>query len=127
MRALILFSALLICALFVACGGGDTKLDESLTTLKVGDCVDSADTGNVTGITTVDCGKEGALVVIKLFDMPEATAFPGSDAVGAAASAAGGCPQTTVQYLGPTKDSWEQVNDRQVICFAKFDLVPASP
>jgi len=122
MRALILLSAVLSCALFVACGGG-SKLDESLTSLKVGDCVGAGGEGNVTGIETVDCGTEGSLIVIKVFDMPDAAAFPGDSAVSSAASASGGCPPTTVQYLGPTQDSWDKAHDRQVICFATFDLV----
>ena len=125
---LILALTLLAVSLVVACGGGsDAKLDQSLTSLKVGDCVDGGDEGNVTGITTVDCSKQGALAVIKIFDMSDAATFPGSDAVSAAASASDGCPQTTVQDIGPTKDSWEKAHDRQVICLATITSIDVSP
>lgn len=122
LRVLIIAAIVVACGLFMACGGS-TKLDESLTSLKVGDCIGPGGEGNVSGIQTVDCGTDGALVVLKLFDMPDAGAFPGDDAVGAAASGDNGCPNTTVQYLGPTKASWEKAGDRQVICLATVDVV----
>jgi hypothetical protein len=123
-RALILAS-LLLAGLLAGCGGDD-KLDASLTSLKVGDCVDAGAVGNVTQIETVDCSGQGVMKVVKLFEMPEATAFPGVEAVTGAASASDGCPATSTQYLGPTKDSWEKGNDRQIICFAAVDALPSS-
>jgi hypothetical protein len=102
--------------LLVACG--DEVLDDSLTDLEVGDCIESPGSSiEVDSVDQVDCGP-GALRVIDRFDL-EGEEYPGDaalqDMIGS------GCPIETVYTLGPTRDSWEKVDDRPVVCFIGVD------
>lgn len=103
--------------LAVACGGGG-KLDESLTGLEVGDCIDgSGDAEAVETVDTIDCDDPDAVQVVEVFDIAgHGDEYPGQEAIDEAVSE--GCPATTVVSLYPTKESWEEGDDREVVCFA---------
>jgi hypothetical protein len=66
-------------------------------------------------VDVVDCSEEGTLEVIDRFDL-EGDNYPGDDQIQDLIGA--GCPLNTIYTLGPTKDSWEKVDDRLVVCFA---------
>jgi hypothetical protein len=103
---------LLLVAVLAACGA---ELDESLTSLKVGDCVDSGALGEITEIETVDCGAGTLKVIGKIQITGYGDDFPGEAVVETAANEE--CPPIMTQYLVPTKDSWEKGDDREIICF----------
>jgi hypothetical protein len=94
-------------------------LDDSLTDLEVGDCIESPGLGvdEVDSVDAVDCGP-GTFRVIDRFQL-EGEDYPGDaalqDMIGS------GCPIETVYTLGPTRDSWEKVDDRLVVCFVGVD------
>lgn len=106
----------------VGCGGSG-QLDESLTGLEVGDCIDgSGDAEAVETVEAIDCDDPDAVQVIKVFDITgHGDEYPGQEAIDEAVSE--GCPATTVVSLYPTKESWEQGDDREVVCFAPPALV----
>jgi hypothetical protein len=102
--------------LLAACG--DEFLDDSLTDLETGDCIESPGSSiEVDSVDQVDCGP-GALRVIERFEL-EGEEYPGDAALQEMIAA--GCPIETVYTLGPTQDSWEKVDDRLVVCFVGVD------
>ena len=52
-----------------------------------------------------------------VFDMSGGDDFPGVDDVDQAAIQ--GCPEDTVTYLFPTEESWEQIDDREIVCLVE--------
>jgi hypothetical protein len=108
------FVAMIGLAFLVA--GCGAQIDESLTNLEVGDCVLDSAFGEVESVDTVECDADGAIKVIDVFAIEGYTeAYPGDTAIEDAAS--DGCPSSTITYLSPTKDSWEQADDREIVCF----------
>ena len=102
-------------SLSFACGGDD--LDESLTSLEVGDCVsEDGVEGLVDDIDETSCDEEGALEVTKVFNMDDGD-YPGQDAVDEAALDE--CPSDVVTYLYPTEESWNGADDREIVCFSQ--------
>lgn len=106
-----------------ACGG-------QVATAEVGDCVVTADIpDDVTEIPTVDCSEAHDAQVVGKFDLDDGD-FPGTDAVQSAAEegcvsefesfigAAYADSSLEVSYVYPTEQTWDQANDREVICFA---------
>lgn len=106
-----------------ACGG-------QVATAEVGDCVVTADIpDDVTEIPTVDCGEAHDAQVVGKFDLDDGD-YPGDDAVTTAAEE--GCvtefesfvgiaaadSSLQISYVYPTEQTWDQANDREVICFA---------
>ena len=108
-----------------ALGGGQ------VATAEVGDCIVTAEMGEdeITEIPTVDCSEAHDAQVVGKFDLEDGD-FPGTDAIETAAEE--GCvtqfesfigtPATdsslTVSYIFPTEDTWNQADDREVLCFA---------
>lgn len=106
-----------------ACGG-------QVATAEVGECIVTADIpDDVTDIPTVDCSEPHDAQVVGKFDLDDGD-FPGTDAVRAAADercvsefesfigAAYGESSLEISYVYPTQQTWEQADDREVVCFA---------
>ena len=96
----------------VAC---EAQLDPSLTELEVGDCVRDPGTVNeVQGMDTVDCSEPDALRVAKKFEITGFDSYPGDSQVEAIAME--GCAPASL-WLFPTEQSWNEADDREVLCF----------
>ncbi|HEY5641124.1 MAG TPA: peptidylprolyl isomerase [Dehalococcoidia bacterium] len=124
-RGLILLGVAAVAGLVLACG---STLDESLTDLEVGDCVASPDSGaqEINSLDSIDCAEPGAIKVAQAFDLSGAS-WPGLGVIQGEVTAK--CPATTAFTLYPTEDSWDNADDRAVICFvsADEDLATAAP
>lgn len=115
----------------------------SVFSLAVGTCFDDVDAfyeeeGEVASVPVVDCAKPHDNEVYYLFDI-QGDEFPGAAQVeqhaikgchGAFRDYVGRDYETSrfaLTYMTPIKQSWEQQNDREVICFlydmelAKFE------
>jgi Septum formation len=94
-----------------------------------GDCINLPDGNLVESVKRVPCAQAHDAEVYSLFDLAEAAAaYPGADAVNE--SAADGCVDRfadfvgvayeysvlDVFYLHPTEESWNQIDDREVVC-----------
>ncbi len=103
----------------VLAGCGDKKLDESFSDLEVGDCIADSSAQEVESVDTVDCEQEGALRVVGIFDIEGyGDDFPGTGVIDV--EAVEGCPEAMDFYLIPLEDSWEQANDREVVCLEQI-------
>lgn len=110
--------------------GSLAACNQQVATAEVGECVNSDDLmGEITEIPTVDCSEEHDSQVIGKFDIEDGD-FPGQEGISAAAEE--GCREAfesfvgisfdesslQMTYVGPSQDTWDQANDREVICFA---------
>jgi hypothetical protein len=102
----------------------------SLTSLKVGDCIEQVPSGVTTGVDAVPCSKPHHAEVFAVFNLFGNT-YPGDEAVatlsnngcasrlkGYSASAAAD-DAIDIYYFAPTRSSWS--NDKSVICLASDD------
>lgn len=92
--------------------------------LRVGDCVDTSRSGDVTTVPVVPCGTRGGGKVYAIFRMP-AGSWPGEPAV--ATRAEKGCTSrytrggqqadtpSDLAYFGPSELGW-RLGDRSVVC-----------
>ena len=87
----------------------------SLFDLAIGDCFNypSAEGEVVASIERRACDDSHDAQVIDLLEMPDAE-FPGDDAI--FEYAVSYCPDNTDNYIGPTSESWELSDDREVAC-----------
>jgi len=108
----------------------DDPVTEDVFSLAVGDCFSNPLEGEeVQEVETVDCGVEHDGEVFAEFDVTaDSDTFPGNDEV--VAQSEQGCADrfegfvgvaTTdstldVLYLYPTEQSWDRLDDRQVLC-----------
>lgn len=117
MRTLFLALGAALAALAALACEPEYVLDESLTELYPGDCVPQ-NYGDHERIQRIRC-TSGTLRVIDRFDLAEAGLntrhYPGDLLIEIQALVE--CPLDTVAYLGPTRESWENLDDRLVICF----------
>ncbi len=92
-----------------------TCIVTSLFELAIGDCFDypSAEGEVVGSIERRACEDSHDAQVIDLLEMPDAE-FPGDDAI--FEYAVSYCPDDTDNYIGPTSESWELADDREVVC-----------
>jgi hypothetical protein len=112
-----IFIGVLLLALAAGCG---KTLDESLTNFEAGDCVVNPGIGEYTELERVECTEPGAVRVVGKFDVSGfSDGYPGDAAIEDEANER--CPATMQWYLVPTKVSWEEVDDRLVVCFAELD------
>lgn len=95
--------------------------------LQVGDCVTGVATGEVSSLTGVPCTAEHELEVFHSFDLL-GNDYPGEDAV--IEQAQTGCFGMFDSFVGlsyaesvydfttlyPTAESWDQIDDREVLC-----------
>lgn len=106
----------------------------SAPTAEVGDCVVVADMvpedeeEGIDTIPTVDCSEEHDAQVVHVFDLEDGD-FPGQQAMGEQAEAE--CVPAFEDFVGiayaessliieplmPSQESWDQANDREVLCF----------
>ena len=107
-----------------ACGG-------QVATAEVGDCIVTSELGTdeITEIPTVDCTEAHDAQVVGKFDLEDGD-FPGDDAIATAAEegcatefesfigAAYADSSLEISYISPTEETWDQADDREVICFA---------
>ena len=112
--------------------------NQSVATVDVGACINSSDlSGEITDIPTVDCTEDHDAQVVGKFDMEDGD-FPGDDGVSSAAEEQ--CPglfedfvgisyeesSLSMSYVGPSEDTWNQADDREIICFAVGDSTTES-
>lgn len=133
------FVAVLGLALFTvpACGGADrdgsgaidSAGDVSVFALRVGDCYDDHDDGEVADVAAVPCDQPHDNEVIALFDLPEGP-WPGEDEVRAQGRA--GCLERFEAAIGtayeasdlevypitPSRSTWGEQDDREIVCAA---------
>lgn len=130
-------------------GEDDTTRDESGAVvaggevgafrIRLGDCLLAAADGDFESIEAVPCEQPHQNEVFAAFNLPfgESAAFPGRDALGAAAD--DGClaqfePFVGVTYdvseygiasITPSEGSWTEVNDREILCLiSNYDGTP---
>lgn len=119
--ALAVVGAVGVSASLAACGS-------QVATAEVGDCVNMSDfEGEVTEIPTVDCSEEHDAQVFFLAEMTD-DEFPGQEGVQAAAEeqclpafedfVGTGYQESSldINFIGPSEDTWDQADDREVIC-----------
>jgi hypothetical protein len=119
-------TALGLAGVLVACSG-----EPPANELEVGDCVEDETSLNDSGLLAIDCGDDHTLELIGRFDV-EGDDYPGEDAlrtegaerctgdlfeeyVGAPYDPEGDVLVTPVL---PSADSWDDADDRTVLCFA---------
>ncbi|WP_156253108.1 septum formation family protein [Pseudactinotalea terrae] len=107
-----------------ACGG-------QVATAEVGECIVTDELGSeeITEIPTVDCSEPHDAQVVGKFDLEDGD-FPGLDALKTEADegcatefesfvgTAVGESSLQVSYIHPTEQTWDQADDREVLCFA---------
>ena len=111
-------------SLFAACG------EDKVPTADIGDCVEESElSGSVDEIATVDCDEPHYAELIAKFDL-DGDDYPGDEAVGT--QGLEGCTSRFEDYVGidypssiyyvgpvtPTEDTWNDADDREVLCFA---------
>jgi len=115
LRYLIAVAALSGLVFVVACGG----LDSSLTDFEVGDCIQDPNAGfvgdEVESLDHVDCSEPGTLRVIRVFQITQYDDYPGDAAIDSLVDSR--CPFDTTVSLFPTRESWNEADDREVVCF----------
>lgn len=94
-----------------------------------GDCISLPDESLVETLETIPCGQPHDAEVYSLFDMSAtSTSWPGRDAV--IEAAVDGClaafqpfvgvayefSELEVYYLQPTEESWNELDDREIVC-----------
>ena len=124
MKRLIL--ALLV-VFVVAAGCGDDE--GNVFSLEEGQCFDDPQaTGEISDVPIVECDEPHDNEVFFTFDLPDGD-YPGDIAVQEQASE--GClgafegyvgldyatSELDILFLSPTSDSWDQADDREVVCF----------
>jgi hypothetical protein len=86
----------------------------SMFDLAIGDCFDyPAAEGMMFSIERRACEDSHDAQVIDLLEMPDGE-FPGLDVTDE--YAASYCPEDTDTYIGPTSESWELHDDREIVC-----------
>ena len=103
---------ILFCLLALAC---EAKLDPSFD-LKVGDCIENQAIGEYESVRHVSCSAPGALRVVAVFDASYKD-WPGQAVI--EAEAVRRCPSSAASYFVPTKKSWEQGGDREIVCLVE--------
>jgi hypothetical protein len=112
-------------------GGGTTSIN--VFDLEVGDCFDVPSSGNITNVDGIDCDEPHDNEVFATFDIaggPNAP-FPGDSSIssqaqtqctGALFTDYVGVPFNQSEFnatsINPTQQTWEQIDDREVICVA---------
>ncbi|CAM3344940.1 septum formation family protein [Occultella aeris] len=102
-----------------------------VATVDAGACSNVSDLeGELTEIPTVDCGDEHDAQFVHVFDIDQDGDYPGDEAIATAAEE--GCRTGFEDFVGlsydesalgldfipPNENTWDQANDRQVICVA---------
>lgn len=109
--------------------------DLSAFSIQEGDCLDDPSdlTGVVQDVAAVPCDQPHGAEVYELFDLPDGD-YPPADEITTAAtdgcSAAfeeaygdePGAESIEISYLTPTQESWDQADDREVVCIAISDF-----
>lgn len=112
--------------------GSIAACGQQVATAEVGACIVTADLpSDMTEIPTVDCTEEHDAQVVGKFDVEEDGDYPGEDALTAEAEER--CAAAFEEYVGiafeesslkmsyvyPSEETWNQANDREVLCFAQ--------
>ena len=126
-------AAILIATLTGVDRDGDGRLTEpasiSVFDVQVGDCLESVEAdAQTSSLDGVPCSDPHVGEAVARFSLPEG-AYPGDDAV--LATGDDRCPQALAErvrpaqrqgledfYLYPTQTSWEQQDDREIVCIA---------
>ena len=125
-RAQLLVATVAVAALALTACGSDVAAND----VEVGQCTNQDLTGSVGEIETVDCAEPHVAEVFATFDL-EGDDYPGVDEVDTLATE--GCTGARFEdYVGlpyeesevfaapltPTEQTWNEADDRTVICFA---------
>jgi len=104
--------------------------NQTVATVDVGSCANTSDlTGEITDIPTIECTESHDAQVVGKFDLDDGD-FPGDEGIASAAEE--GCrgqfetfigisfdeSSLSMNYIGPSEDTWNEADDREVICFA---------
>jgi hypothetical protein len=114
-------SALLV-ALLVGCGS------QSVFSIDVGTCFDDTEAEQVSSVPEVDCAEPHDNEVFALINYTESDSYPGEDTMNERGKEL--CIAQFDAYVGlsypesdlevfpitPTEDSWNESNDREIIC-----------
>lgn len=108
--------------------------------IRLGDCLMAAPDGDFESIAAVPCADSHHNEVFGAFNLPGTSEdFPGRDAIASAADA--GCLERFEPFVGreyelsiygissvtPTEGSWNEVDDREVLCMiSNYDGTPKS-
>ncbi len=115
LRCVLMFGVVAFFLVFIGC---EATLDESLIDLQAGDCVEATDeSGVMFELNHTDCSDPGVLRVTKTFEITEWGVFPGAAMIDQFAQ--GECGPTASWWLVPTEESWNEADDRLVVCFAE--------
>jgi len=106
-------AVILCCLLAAACT--EAELHPSFD-LKVGDCIEEAGLGEHESVKHVSCSAPGALRVVAVFDASYKD-WPGQTVIDAEADRR--CPSSATSYYRPTKESWQQGDDREIVCLVE--------
>ena len=135
--SMLVFAVALVAA---SCGGADTttrnesgEIVESgeidVFTVQIGDCISwPTNTDAIAAFDGVACDEPHDGEIFELFDITGFDEFPGDEVVGDSANV--GCLDAFEPFVGiayaesefffttfiPTQETWDQVNDREVIC-----------
>lgn len=126
--ALAVAGVLGLAASLSACSG---LLGSQVATAEVGACANYSDlTGEITDIKTVDCTEEHDSQFVHKFDLPDGD-FPADiDTLAEEGCLAGfaefvgtdyDSSELLLTYIKPTEQTWDQANDREVLCVAYLD------
>ena len=133
-RALRALGLAVLVPVLAACGlgGSEPESASSVFDLEVGHCFDDdTGTGEVADVDIVDCDEPHRFEVYARGEMDDDGAYPGTDAVEAAQARiclgeafeefTGAEPAESTLHLrplGPTTTSWEDLDDREILCAA---------
>lgn len=106
----------------VSCGSETSAFD-----IEVGDCLNDEISGEISSVNTISCDEPHNREAYFAFNIADGE-FPGEQAVSEEAST--GCYNAFSDYVGilpdeskyqiysltPTRESWEGLNDREVLC-----------
>ena len=116
LRHLIVVAALAGLTFVVACTG---ELDPSITDFEVGDCIKDPSIGlareEVESLDRVDCSEPGTLRATQVFQITRYDDYPGDAVIESLASSR--CPLDADLLFFPTRESWNDADDREVVCF----------
>ena len=137
-RTLTTFAVLPVLLLGVAACSEDATRDDSgevteesdvaATKVREGDCIESAELGEVQSLKAIPCSEPHGAEAYHAFDLPADFDTEGQDAIGVAAQT--GCTEAFEEFVGlaydesaleisqltPTPESFE-TGDRAVVCF----------
>jgi hypothetical protein len=94
----------------------------SIFRLVEGDCFNTLEGGDPNEVELVDCADDHEFETLRLFTVDEDGDYPGQQFF--RDFAAERCPEGTDDFLAPSENTWEQFDDREVICLETGEDTP---